>query len=169
MKIFNETLSEYLGYFIIVFFAFIIGQTIATHFNLAGIAYSILYLIAYFIIYAICLNIVKFSCLISYYSFYKLAILLLLPVFWFNIAYSIKFIKIMNILSSKKDLNKLTKYFDDSDNRIQLIALWLCAKNYDQNLTIKWYEENFINKNLTVNSYFYPLYKELFTPYNENA
>lgn len=168
MKIFNETLSEYFGYFIVAFLAFFIAQTFVIQFNLTGIIYTTLYLALYFLIYALCTNILKFSSLVAFYSFYKLAILIVLPVSWLNITYSVKFIKIMNILSSKNDLNKLIKYFDDTDNKIQLTSLWLCAEYYDKNLAIKWFENNYISKNLPVDTYFYPLFKSLTTVDNNN-
>ena len=164
MKIFDYTLSEIIGCTIIVILTYCLSYYVLKPFVLSKVIVCILYLILGYTIYFLCIKIIEFSYNSVIDKKYKMAIFLMIFVYWFNISFSFKFINIVITFIKNKHVEKIQKYFNDKDEKIQYLSLCMYAFNYDVNPVIKWFEDNYISKNLPIDSYFYPIYADISTP-----
>lgn len=164
MRIFNYSISELFGYFICVLLAWQISSYIGLKFDLEYFTTVVVYISSYLILLYIIGKISDISYNFACYKKYKISIFLELLIIWFNIERGIKYIKILTTLMSGKNLEKIHNYFDDKDFYIQYVGLVLYANNYSTEPVIKWFEENYISKNLPIDSNLYPIYKYITTP-----
>lgn len=159
-----EMLSEWLAVLIAFLVCFIFLNYLNMHIEISRIASFIIFLICYFIIMFLHIVSMQASASLAFQKKYKMSIILILPFFLINISYSIKFIKMIFTFIKGDNIEKNQKYFNDCNQRIQYVSLCLYGNNYDTEPVIKWFEDNYISKNLPVESYFYPIYKLLTDP-----
>ena len=165
MKKFNYSFSDLFGYFVVILVSIILTELLSLFLNFNRLVALIIYLVIYFLILKLIDVIRGFAINLIIDKFYKASFLCILLVFWFNLAFSYKFIRILIFLMRKNDSESIQKYFYDNDSSIQYLSLLLCAESGNVAPVVKWFEDNYIRKNLPIDSYFYPIYTYISTPF----
>lgn len=161
MKIFENIFFPLLGYCLACILSLLLADVILMFINLNGISYKILIITIYFIIIFLCDKIFIFSLTCACAKYFKISLFLLLLIFWYDYGISFKFSKILSFFIKKEKYTEIQKYFYDNNRKIQFISLLLYAKHCDEKPVIKWFEDNYISKNIPIDSLFHTIYKDL--------
>lgn len=168
-------LSETLGVSILVLISWWISHSLLI-FIPAKYLSTLLLIVIYVGIYLLLLNLYqKLSSKIFEYSFnkkYNLAFLCMIITFPLNFLYSIKTYNILSLSIKRKKVvkisnsKKIQKYFNDSNPCVAYFALCIYAIHFNITPVIKWFEDNYLSKNIPIDSYYFPIYEWLTSPDN---
>jgi len=164
-----ETISELIGVMTIA-----VALWIGLHYlNLIFEQRLIVVIIAFIILDVICILILNKltgkAFQLATRKSYNLSIFLSLLIFWYNIDFFIKFIVIVSGIKAYNDTDFIQRLFYDSNPKVVYAALWLYAINVDPAPVNQWFEDNYISKNIPIDSTFQDIYKALTNQLNQNA
>lgn len=159
MKKFNGSISEIFGLLIVILLSRNIIHFISKQIHIKYIFSFLLYFFICCLILFICHKIFILAYNFAYNKKYKTSILIALLVSWTDIVFAFKYIKLINAIRKNENLEKIQEFFNDKNREIQYISLLMYLNNYDSTPVLKWFEDNYLNKNLPIESDFFPIYK----------